>query len=208
MANVAWSRMSIPATVSRRSEARGRRAARCRFSVAMAVLLSAGQPKVTRMVAASQTRPSSSLLVRKTRAPYSAVGAEYSIRPSNGALGPPPPVTLPLPMGWARPSWRTSTMTLPSNASASPLTVTGDVTVAPVVGRSTVMSAVAEPSTHHESSLSWRTNTVVAGPSTRGRTSISPERLSPCMKSPNRGSVKPRKSTAKPRAALAGSAYG
>ena len=62
------------------------------------------------------------------------------------------------------------------------------------------MPPVADPSTHQVSSApSWRTNTVVAGPSARGRTSTSPERASPCMGSPTTGSVKPTKSTANAR---------
>ena len=49
------------------------------------------------------------------------------------------------------------------------------------------------------------TNTVVAGPSARLRTSISPERLSPAMYSPTTGSVNPTNSVANAVAASMGS---
>ena len=139
------------------------------------------------MTAASSTDPSLAETVLRTTAPYFVLAFENASEPLNGVIAMPP-VTTPSPRGLPLPSSRTWVWTVPSNAMATPVNVTGDVIKASQAGSVSRMAGVPAPRTHHELGESiFLTSTVVTGPVLFGWTGTSPERASPCFNEPTTG---------------------
>ena len=118
-------------------------------------------------------------------APEPDFGGTKATEPLNGPMDVLPPITESWPTGVAVSSARTWTCTVPSKATLIPRTVTGDATTAFHVGVDKVIDVAAAPSTHQvPSAPSWRTSTVVTGPSVLGCIGTSPDRESPWRKPP------------------------